>query len=465
MSAVPAGTAPTDGAPTDGATFDTASTAAAPSTKRRRRARRRRIYRRVALVMSIPLAVVGWSYVHALTGPGSDSLGARSVEWMRDHHLGGAVDAFERRWYDHHQAKVGGAPSVTAAVPQLAATAAPSAVATSTTTALAVPAPATTVAVPMTRPPTTPASSAETTTTVGAVASPPSSKPDGGSATPAAPLPPPAPLHTPAATPIADEGVWAPIGPTSGGVAAAYGTLIRPDDVHTSILDAVVWIDPHVLRFRQYPGANLPGSPWDRPDHVEAEQQSQLVAAFAGGFRLQDSHGGMILGGTQLAPMRTGAATLTISADGVPNIGMWGRDVDASTPIDSARQNLDLIVDGGAPVPQLLQDPNRAWGFTGPANKSAVWRSGAGITADGALVWVGGPGLTIEALADTLVRAGAIRGMQLDINQQWVQLNTYTTAADGTVSGTRILSGMEHTGDRWLTVDTRDFIAVFVRRT
>ncbi|MEO5899602.1 MAG: hypothetical protein ABIR68_05665, partial [Ilumatobacteraceae bacterium] len=122
-----------------------------------------------------------------------------------------------------------------------------------------------------------------------------------------------------------------------------------------------------------------------------------------------------------------------------------------------------LIVDGGAVVARLVQDPNRAWGFTGPANKSAVWRSGAGITADGALVWIGGPGLTIQALADSLVRAGAIRGMQLDINHDWVELNTYTTAADGGVVGTRILPGMQHSGNRWLSEDTRDFVAVFER--
>ena len=109
----------------------------------------------------------------------------------------------------------------------------------------------------------------------------------------------------------------------------------------------------------------------------------------------------------------------------------------------------------------LATDSNRSWGFTGPANKSAVWRSGAGITADGEILWVGGPGLSIEALADTLVRAGAIRGMQLEINQEWVQFNTYSTNAAGTTTGKQLLSGMQHTGDRWLAEDTRDFIAVF----
>ena len=50
--------------------------------------------------------------------------------------------------------------------------------------------------------------------------------------------------------------------------------------------------------------------------------------------------------------------------------------------------------------------------------------------------------------------------MQLEINQEWVQFNTYVTK-NGNTSGKRLLSGMQHTGSRWLTEDTRDFVAVF----
>jgi hypothetical protein len=71
--------------------------------------------------------------------------------------------------------------------------------------------------------------------------------------------------------------------------------------------------------------------------------------------------------------------------------------------------------------------------------------------------------LTIESLAETLIRAGAIRGMQLEINQEWVQLNTYSTNSAGMTNGKRLLPGMQHTGNRWLTEDTRDFVAAFVR--
>lgn len=171
----------------------------------------------------------------------------------------------------------------------------------------------------------------------------------------------------------------------------------------------------------------------------------------------------MILGGAVIKPMTAGIATMSIDKNGVPNIGLWGRDIVDSSALDSARQNLDPIVDNGVANPDLLTDSNRKWGFTGPKNKTAVWRSGAGITADGHLVWVGGPGLTIDALAQTLIRAGAIRGMQLEINQEWVQLNTYSTNSVGRTTGKRLIPGMQHTGNRWLTEDTRDFVAAFVR--
>ena len=276
-------------------------------------------------------------------------------------------------------------------------------------------------------------------------------------------LAPPVALITPAAVGVSGEGQWKPFGPAVGGFQGAYSTLIRPDAANTSTFDAVVWFDPTVLSMRQYPGMKVPGTPWDRPAYVEPERQAELVAAFSGGFRMQDSHGGLIIGKRELRPMRPGAATFTIDDNGTPNIGAWGTDVTDSATLDSARQNLDLIVINATPVPGLATDPNKKWGATGPRNRPAVWRSGVGIRADGSIVWVGGDRLSVETLAETLVRAGAIRGMQLEINKPWVQLNAYAVDATGQVHGKQLLTGMEHTGDRWLTRDDRDFIAVFVR--
>jgi hypothetical protein len=121
-----------------------------------------------------------------------------------------------------------------------------------------------------------------------------------------------------------------------------------------------------------------------------------------------------------------------------------------------------LVVDG-APVPGLAAQTNLTWGFTGPANKPEVWRSGLGQRSDGSIVWVGGDRLSPLSLAQTLVRAGCVRGMQLEINHPWVQLDFYARGADGRVHGAKALTAMQHTGDRWLTPDGRDFVAAFVQ--
>ena len=77
-------------------------------------------------------------------------------------------------------------------------------------------------------------------------------------------------------------------------------------------------------------------------------------------------------------------------------------------------------------------------------------------------MWINGPGLSISTLAALFVRVGAVRAMQLDINHEWVQFNTYRTV-NGTVHGTRLLKDMRGPDDRWLSQDTRDFFAVFAR--
>ena len=55
-----------------------------------------------------------------------------------------------------------------------------------------------------------------------------------------------------------------------------------------------------------------------------------------------------------------------------------------------------------------------------------VWRSGLGITKTGALVYVGGPAMSLSDLANVMLRAGVEEGMELDYGLDWVQLSTYT---------------------------------------
>ncbi len=198
---------PADGGATLPSTFERRSASSPPSPSRP--ARRRRRARPDPLL--VPLGA---------PRPGHRQRERRSVEWMREHHLGGIVNSAERNWYNHHQAKVGGTPNVATATPQLASPtgAAP----TGSGSASGAPA--------------SRSQHSATTESPGApVASPRA-------------LPPPPALTSPAPIPVPGEGRWSAIDHASAGQPGAYATVIRPDAVHTSVLDAVVWLDPHLVR-------------------------------------------------------------------------------------------------------------------------------------------------------------------------------------------------------------------------
>jgi hypothetical protein len=248
---------------------------------------------------------------------------------------------------------------------------------------------------------------------------------------------------------------------------AVYETYLRPDAVHTSVVVGVAWMDTKLLSARLYSGSTIPGSgPWQFTAPVSGSAAGSLVAAFNSGFLMKNSNGGYYSEGRTVFPLRDGAASLVIYRDGTATVGQWGRDATMSSSVAAVRQNLDLLVDGGKAVAGLSADDTSKWGFT-LGNKVYVWRSGVGVTADGALVYVGGPDMNITDLADVLVRAGAVRAMELDINTDWVNLATFaptsgTTAA--AANGTDLLQNMAGSPSRYFaTWWTRDFITMSAR--
>jgi hypothetical protein len=110
-------------------------------------------------------------------------------------------------------------------------------------------------------------------------------------------------------------------------------------------------------------------------------------------------------------------------------------------------------------------DPAR-WGYT-VGNAVLVWRSGVGVTANGALVYVGGPGLSAYGLAQLLVRAGAQRAMELDINSDWVDFFTYAPGPVGSPPGdltvNKLLVDMKPSTNNYLSASSRDGVALFSR--
>jgi len=372
--------------------------------------RRRRIKAAIAVVLGVIVIWTAISLGGALTNKTyGSSLSARFAEWARQHGAASVVNWAENEWYSHHPPKVGGKPPVGA----------------------------------IKQPSTTP--------TAAATSAP-------------AHLTAPAPIEPFASPAIPGEGQWSPAGRTVGGIPAIYTTTLRPDAVHTSYVSGVAWMDTKLLKATLYSGSQIPGGgPYPDTAPISANASGSLVAAFNAGFLMSGAQGGYYTDGKTVIPLRTGAASFVIYADGASTVGQWGRDVSMSSNVVSVRQNLDLLVDGGQPVPGLNGADTTKWGFT-LGNQVYVWRSGLGVTADGALVYVGGPGLNITDLANLLIRAGTVRAMELDINTTWVNYTTYdpSTGAHAAASnGTELLHSMAGTPARYFeSWWARDFITM-----
>jgi len=400
-----------------------------PRTRRDRRALRRakraarktilgrHPYRAATIVVVLGLTPAWVSLGTALNDPGlGSSLSARFAEWARGHGGGPVVVWAENLWYSHHQPPIGGKPLK------------------------------------------------------GAIPPPPSSTSSKGtsSAHLVTHLPTPARITPLARPPIPGEGVWHPVGRKVDGLSAVYEAYLRPDTIHTSVVVGVAWMDTKLLRATLYSGSTIPGGgPYPYTAPIAPSAAKSVVAAFNAGFLMSNANGGYYTNGHVVKPLRSGAASLVIYRNGSATVAEWGRDATMTSDVVAVRQNLDLLVDGGKPVPGLNANDTSKWGYT-LGNQVYVWRSGVGVTSDGALVYVGGPGLNITTLAKLLVRAGAERGMELDINTDWVNFATYdpsaASAPAGAANGSLLLSSMTGTTARYFeSWWSRDFFTMSAR--
>ncbi len=93
-----------------------------------------------------------------------------------------------------------------------------------------------------------------------------------------------------------------------------------------------------------------------------------------------------------------------------------------------------------------------------------MWRSGIGETRNGRIVFAYGPALNVREIAELLQRAGAVTGMQLDINPAWMSFQYYLPKHhpnDPTPSN--LLPTEAQPPDRYYSISGRDFTAVYSR--
>ena len=353
----------------------------------------------LALVIGL-LSPIGISLGHAFTYPGSASWSLRLVEWSRDHGGAPLVDAVENWYYTRHR---------------------------------------------------------------------PGSGPPTASGTVLAPAAPdvslegrPATIPAVVAPGLAGEGAWQALGRLDTRRRPfVWATWFRPDPQSTSVTVGVASIDQSRVRAQLIAGTRDPGGTWPEGAQVPASERNRLVAAFNAGFKFGDTRGGFATDGRTSKPLVDGLATAVIDTRGRLAIQQWTGGPTLPAGLRAARQNLDLIVSSGRPVPGLNDASERRWG-TSRTQLQYTWRSAIGTTADGRLLYVAGNNIDLADLASALAHAGAVTGMQLDIHAALVTFNAFHPGPHGP-AGEKLLPAMTRPASRYLVPDQRDFFALLAR--
>jgi hypothetical protein len=264
-----------------------------------------------------------------------------------------------------------------------------------------------------------------------------------------------APLIRPA---LPGEGAWLP-SETWSHDSPVQITQFRSNPLYPQMVAGVAWIDTSRTNVTLNPGILEPNVTLPRgPEEAPPALRGRLLATFNSGFKLEDDNGGFALGGHTYAAMRAGQATIVGYTNGRVDVQAWSGGAAVGSDVSFARQNLPLIVDGGRPNPNLSDGP--AWGVT-VGNAIRVWRSGVGVDTHGNLIYAAADNQTVGSLAEILIRAGAVRAMELDINSYWDSFINY--GAPGAGQPVNLLPDMVRSPDRYLSPDDRDFFAVYLR--
>lgn len=246
------------------------------------------------------------------------------------------------------------------------------------------------------------------------------------------------------------------------GKAAIQVGFLRPDSQHTSYLAGVAIMQSALLRFVQHPGFSEPGhlEKLGTSDQLKGSDLNGLAATFNSAFKVKDSLGGYFQDGVVIKPLIASKASLVIYLDGHLDIGSWGSDLSMNSSVASVRQNLSLLIDNGVVTPDLNQSVLAKWGWT-VKNAHYVWRSGVGVDVGGNIIYVAGNSLSVQSLADLLKAAGAVRAMELDINQEWISYMWYPKSA--LAKDPIKLVAFTRPAKRYLSPSSRDFFAVYSR--
>jgi len=356
--------------------------------------------RRIAAVAAIVVLIpTGISFFSAITQPSNSSFGILGVEWLRDHGAAGIVAKVESIYYSLTAPSKGG-PTLKA-LPKVGY----------------------------------------------------------GSGAGATAEYRPARIHALLHPALPGEGVWHATRPGLEASPPVLLATLRNQPEYPRVVAGLAWINTKRTTLALHAGRLEPSVTLPRGAmSISHETRPKLLAAFNSGFKLGDSKGGFVLHGHTYAAMHNGQGTLVGYTDGRVDVANWSYGAVAPASVSFARQNLPLIVSEGRPNPRLSNDAE--WGAT-VGSAVLVWRSGIGVDSRGNLIYAAGEDQTVTSLARTLIRAGAVRAMELDINSYWVSFISY--GAPGALDPLNMLPAMNRPATRYLEPDDRDFFTISSR--
>jgi predicted secreted protein len=253
-------------------------------------------------------------------------------------------------------------------------------------------------------------------------------------------------------------------GPGAAATASATAAPVPPQVTFSRVRTAdgsVVTIAAFhgPVQYVLHNGSQDPGPAYARLVHagpaVTGAERQRLLATFNGGFKLRSRAGGYEQEGHVFRALRYGLASLVIDRSGRARIGVWGAGVPApGEAVYSVRQNLWPLLMNGQPTPETA----RWWRWGGTVGHAEyVARSAIGQDASGDLIYAASMSTIPADLADALARSGARIAMELDINPEWVQLDTARTPGGPL---TAAVPGQVRPAGQYLTGWTRDFFTV-----
>jgi hypothetical protein len=213
------------------------------------------------------------------------------------------------------------------------------------------------------------------------------------------------------------------------------------------------------VRFALHNGSADPGYRYASLLHagpaITGTERQRLLAAFNGGFLLSSHSGGYMQEGHVIRGLRDGLGTLVIDHSGQARVGVWGAGLPApGEAVYSARQNLGPLTVNGRPAANIALW--HQWGGT-LGHAEYVARSSVGQDAAGDLMYAASMSTVPADLASALLRNGAVSAMELDINPEFVQLDT-ARRPGGPL--TAAIPSQVRPANQYLTGWSRDFITV-----